>query len=156
VGGERLKTIVEILGVILAAIGIVASAVFFLIEERGKTKQLDATLLSTTSLINPNTGSTRRSELRITYKGQEVSDVSTVDIRFLNSGAQFVKPEDIEDPLRIRPQNVQQLISAEVIDLKPQNLGVKAYVSANEVTLSKTLLTQISIFSVNYQFDKMQ
>ena len=140
------RPVISILGLLVGVLSLGAAIYFYWQREREQAKGLDATLLSTTNLIN-DVGNVR-SNLKVFYKGAEVPNVSTFNIQFRNSGEQPIKKDDFEAPIDIDPENVKQIISANIVKADPADLPIQATNGQLEVSLTKALLNPGDQFTV--------
>jgi hypothetical protein len=113
----------QLLGVVLAFASIVVSLVIY--SRQRLTKRLQyvvrtATLLTVDSSI--------RSHVQVTYDGREIRDLAVLDVRFLNTGSLPVRPEDFVTPIGFSLRDGAELLSAEVVESSPHDLGVRCEV----------------------------
>jgi len=128
-----------VIGVILAAILLIVTVITNNRQNSLMKKNLEVTLLSKTSLINPNTERSRE-KLKIYYSDQEISDVSIAQFMITNTGGKEIAPEDFEEPIRIKMLAVQRMINVEVISKKPVDLGLIPEIKDDSIEISKALM----------------
>lgn len=130
-----------------AVAGIIITVTIFFATRRGRVKQLQAVVLSKTALLNPQVRSARQN-LRIIYQDREVSDVSIIQIAIRNSGSKPIRSQDIEQPITIIPEGIEEIISADIVSSEPPDLSVGTSLVHNSVQLSRILLNPEDRFIV--------
>jgi hypothetical protein len=106
-------------------------------------------VISKSSLLNP-TVHVPREQLKIRYRDKDVADLSIIRVRIKNSGRQPITDIEIEEPLRITIGDVDDIISAEIVDAQPPALRMTAKVDpdSKSIVLEKKLLNEGDTFSV--------
>lgn len=112
----------QITGATLALIAILVTVAIFWIAESKKEKDLEATILSTTALLNPGVESARRN-IKVLYNDREIENFSIIQVRIQNSGAQPIRTSDIEKEIEIELENVAEIVSADVIAQQPDDIN---------------------------------
>lgn len=137
----------QIISAAAAIGGIIIAVIIFFATRRGRVKQLQAVVLSKTTLLNPEVRSARQN-LRITYQDTEVSDVSIIQIRIRNSGSQPIRSQDIDQPITIISEGVEEIISADILSPRPPELSVTPSLVGNLIQLNTGLLNPDDEFIV--------
>jgi hypothetical protein len=136
-----------VISALAALVAVFVTVVIFFVGQRGRAKQLEAVVLSKTTLLNPDIGSAR-SKLRVIYQDKEVRNVSIIQVRLRNSGAQPIRSVDIEEPIQINLKGIEKLISAEIVHAEPPELTIKPSLLVNSVILNKSLLNPDDQFTL--------
>lgn len=107
---------------------------------RQKSKyEIQATLLTNTSLVKLVEG--LEEDFKITtYAGQEVRNISLLDVKLENTGNEAIPPVNFEKPIKFLFPEGARVLSVTSIDSIPENLGIQATPLKNEVTISPILL----------------
>ncbi len=142
---------------IWGVIGVIATVVFGLFGVIGvilaffqliqTNKQFSFEFISVTPILKIAKG--YQDQIEIRFKQQVVKNVHLAVIRFSNSGKASIKPNDFDRPLKISVKN-GQIISAEVVETEPDNLGELIETKdAVSVVFKKTLFNSKDEFVVN-------
>lgn len=142
---------------IWGVIGVIATIVFGLFGIAGvilaflqltqSKKQLLYEFIQVTPILKIAKG--YQDQIEIRFKQQVVKNVHLVVIRFNNSGKASIKPDDYVRPLKITVNN-GQIISAEVVETDPDNLGeLIELIDSTNVVFKKVLLNSKDEFIAN-------
>ncbi|MBI3169572.1 MAG: hypothetical protein HYZ22_13900 [Chloroflexi bacterium] len=142
---------------IWGVIGVIATIVFGLFGIIGvilaflqliqTNKQLSFEFVSVTPILKIAKGFQDQVEIR--FKQQVAKNLHLVVIRFSNSGKSSIKSDDYVRPLKFSVKT-GQIISAEVIETDPNNLGDLIEITdSTSVVFKKTLLNSKDKFTVN-------
>lgn len=137
----------QLVSAVAAIAGIIIAVTIFFATQRGGVKQLQAVVLSKTTLLNPEVGSARQN-LRIIYQDKEVTDVSIIQIRIRNSGRQPIRSQEMEQPITIILGGIEEIISADIVSSQPPELSLTTSLRDDSIELSKTLLNPDDQFIV--------
>ncbi|MCP4545253.1 MAG: hypothetical protein GY835_02165 [bacterium] len=136
--------------VVAGVTGVLAVAVavtVFLVSMTERSRGLQATLLSTSSLLNSEI-KTSRHEFELLYNGSEVENVSIMQIRIRNSGSQPIRSTDFEEPLAVVFSGVANIIAAEVVSTMPHDLPVQVEWENSRIEFGKMLLNAEDQFTI--------
>lgn len=137
----------QIVSAIAAVFAVGVTVVLFVISQQEGAKGLEATILSKTSLLNPDAGNTW-TNFEILYNGERVDNISIIKVQIKNSGSQTIRSTDFESPIEIYLEGVQKIISADVIEKNPENLPLSVFHSDESVTIPGILMNEDDYFVV--------
>jgi len=103
----------------IAVLAIIAGFVIYLLQ-RSK-KSLSYEVISNTPLLS--TSEEIKNDLQILYKGTPVKNVRLFVLKIINDGNQPIATGDFEKPLYFSFFGGTQILSAEVVSTKPENLN---------------------------------
>jgi hypothetical protein len=98
----------------------VVGVIFAFLQLIQSKKQLSYEFVSITPILK--IAKEYQDQIEIRFNQQIVKNVHLVTIRFSNSGKASIKPDDYIRPLKISVKK-GQIISAEIIETDPKNLG---------------------------------
>lgn len=95
-----------------------------------------------------------KDDLQILYKGNEVKNIQLLILKFINTGNQPIIASDFQRHLSLVFSDLTQILSAETISAKPENLDATVIIENKKVTLTPLLLNskdfaQIKIITSN-------
>ena len=131
-------------GVIFALLAVVVTISIFLAQR--KKKRLSYEITSNTQLLGVK--EEIQGKVKVLYEGNEVKNVHLLTLKFTNSGNQPISSNDYERPLNISVNNEATILTYEIIDEEPENLGAEFSQQGNTLTLSPLLLNSKDSFSI--------
>jgi hypothetical protein len=138
---DPLWTFVSVICALLAVI--VAIVIFF---AQRKTKKLSYELASNTQLLGVK--DEIQGKVKILYEGEEVKNVHLLTVRLYNTGNQSISSKDYERALTILVNQEAKILTYEVIDEEPNNLGATVVLDGNKLILSPVLMNPRDSFSI--------
>ena len=87
-------------------------------------------------------------KMQFLYEGKEVKNVHLLNLRFINNGKESISSSDYERPLIIKVNENAKILTQEIIDENPDNLGVSVNCDNHKLTISPVLLNSRDCFSV--------
>jgi len=131
-------------GVILAVLAVLVTVMIFFAQR--KTKKLSYEITSNTQLLGVK--DEIQGKVQVLYEGKEVKNVHLLTIKFSNNGNQSISSNDYERPLSIEVNSDAKVLTYEVIDEEPENLGAVVQLEENKIVLSPILLNEKDTFSI--------
>lgn len=125
-----------IITTIIAILAIVAGFVIYLLQ-RSK-KSLAYEVISKLPLLSAK--EEIKNELQILYKGNPVKNVHLFTLKIINDGNQPIASNDFEKPLYFNLSGDVQILSAEVVSTKPDNLNPSLIYDVNRFGIEPLLL----------------
>jgi hypothetical protein len=101
-------------------------------------KAVSYEVVSQTPLVSLQDSAAR--QLQVLYNGQPVADVSLIVLRVQNTGNEPIPTVDYEKPITFQFGEGAQVLSAEITEMTPPNLGASVRLTPNSVELAPTLL----------------
>src|ERR1019366_5768653 len=121
---------------ILAVVAIFTTVLLFLIGRRRKSLSYllsDTRVLGVHEAVNP-------SRVEILFDGAPVTDVRLVIITVNNSGNESIRIDDFERALRFSWGEPARILTAEVVEVSPENLRPTIKAGMSEIVLDPLLL----------------
>lgn len=128
-------------------LALVATVLIFFYGVSQSERQLEATVVSTVSVINPAAGGARE-KIRITYENAAIPNIILFLVRFHNSAGQTIRKADFEGPMRIQIMGADRIISAEVVDADPPDLSPAVAIRDKTVSVEGALMNRDDQFTV--------
>jgi hypothetical protein len=145
------------INVLVAVLAVIGMFVIYFLTVGAESKSLEVTVLPASSLISE---SVRKDEnLEVTYKGRKLQNLYIFSIRFRNSGAKPITPDDFIEPIKVTFSPNNEIISSTVLYKNPDNISVTIAAADNVATFSKFLMNPndqivIQIKSIVKDFEK--
>ncbi len=139
-------TLLQIIPIVLATIGICVPVFIFLYTQHKETKQLYSYCISNQTIFDESISNINGLDLR--YKGKTIRNLTVSHIRFINSGGTTITSTDIESNISILLKNIDEIISAEIVQSIPKNLTIYTTINNKAVILSESLLNPEDQFDV--------
>jgi len=89
-----------------------------------------------------------KSKVQVTFESKPVQDLYLIVIKFINSGNIPIHPSDYYQPITITFDGLAEILSVEVLDQSPKNLGVVPSHTSQNVEIPKILLNQKDCFDL--------
>lgn len=131
-------------GVVCAILAVVVTVLIFFAQR--KTKKLSYEITSNTELLGVE--DEIQGKVQVLYDGKEVKNVHLLTIKFTNSGNQSISSSDYERPLSIEVNPDAKILTHEVIDESPENLGASVALEGNKLVFSPVLMNAKDSFSI--------
>lgn len=131
-------------GVVCAILAVVVPVLIFFAQR--KTKMLSYEVTSNTQLLGVE--DEIQGKVKILYDGKEVKNVHLLTIRFTNSGNQSISKSDYERPLSIEVDANAKVLTHEVVDEIPENLGISVTLNGSKLIFSPALMNAKDSFSI--------
>lgn len=131
-------------GAILAILAIVVTIIIFFAQR--KTKKLSYEITSNTQLLGVK--DEIQGKVQVLYDGKEVKNVHLLTIKFINSGNQSISSTDYERPLSIEVNANAKILTHEIVDEIPNNLGANVHLENNRLIFSPLLLNAKDSFAI--------
>jgi hypothetical protein len=129
---------------------IVAVILFFLTILAGwkqnQKKSLSYSVISKISVLDIE--DSIKSKVQVTFESKPVQDLYLVVIKFINSGNTPIHPNDYYQPITIAFDGTAEILSVEILDQSPKNLGVITSHTSQSVEIPKILLNQKDCFNL--------
>ena len=126
----------QFVGAIFALIAIAVTGLVFKLQKKIKrisySIELDTRMFSVREELE--------GKLKITYQKKRVKNIRLLELKFINSGNLPVATSDYERPITVGFGTSANILSAEISETEPNNLGVTIATELNSFTLSPTLL----------------
>ena len=132
--------LVEIIGVLA-----ILAAIWISLTQR-KKKNLSYEIISNIRLLEVENDLQKK--VKVLYEGSEVKNVHLLTLRFTNNGNQPIDENDYVYPIKISFNANAVILTDEIIDEEPGNLGLKLWQEENVLSLSPLLLNSKDAFSV--------
>jgi len=133
----------QFVGVIVAIVSI-AIVIFFSIRQRNR-KALSFKIVSSTPVLSVSEGV--QGKLRILYEDKEVQEVQLVVISMTNTGNLPIIENDYSQPIEVSFGD-GKLLTVELMETTPKDLGVVATIENEKVVFNKVLLNQGDSFII--------
>ena len=111
-----------------------------------KTKKLSYEITSNTQLLGVK--DEIQGKVQVLYEGEEVKNVHLLTLKFSNTGNQSISSADYERPLSIQINTEAKILTHEIVEEEPENLGVEVNLDENKLFFSPVLLNAKDSFSV--------
>lgn len=131
-------------GVLCAILAVVVTIFIFLAQR--KTKRLSYEITSNTQLLGVK--DEIQGKVQVLYDGEEVKNVHLLTIRFTNSGNQSIASSDYERPLSVEVNSDAKILTHEVIDETPENLGATVTLEESKLIFAPVLMNAKDSFSI--------
>lgn len=125
-------------GVAIGVVAIVVTIVLYFISRQ--KKRLGYRVLSQTPLVT--VGDELQGQIRILYNGQDVQNVNLALISLTNSGNVAITRADFDAPLEIEFGARSRLLSAEIIEMRPDNLDAQLTLHDHSLALEPLLMNK--------------
>ena len=126
---------ITVVGII---IGVIVTTIIYRLQK--KRKSIGFRVLSKTSLLSVKEEIAK--DIEILYKGNPIKHVQLIIIRFVCLGNIPIEYEDYEAPISINFGETSQIFSAEILEKKPDDLGINLGIEDNKVVFQECLLNQ--------------
>jgi len=131
-------------GVVFAILAVLVAIGIFWAQR--KTKKLSYEITSNTQLLGVK--DEIQGKVQVLYEGKEVKNVHLLTLKFTNSGNQSISSGDFERPISIEVNSEAKILTHEIIDEDPDNLGADIKLEKNIMTVSPVLLNEKDTFSI--------
>lgn len=116
---------------------IVALVIYFL---QKKEKKIGYRVLSKTTLLSVEEEITK--DVEILYKGDPVKQVKLIVIKLACLGKVPIEDDDYYTPISINFGKESQILSAEILEKKPEDIDISILIEDNKVVFQEGLLNQ--------------
>ena len=124
------------IGVAIAIVTFIISImVSYLIQD---SKKIEVITLANTSLIEVERSISQ--DIQVLYKGENVSDLSFIQVKLENVGDEAIILQDYVRPIRFVFSEQSRILEAAVIESNPGDIGLSVDVNQNIAALSPVLL----------------
>lgn len=139
----------------LAVLTIVCGAVisWYIYLREKKHKKIAYKILSNTSLLSVK--EEIKKDVKITFKDKPVKQVQLILLRIICSGNMPIRPKDYDEQLSINLGKDVQILSAEIIESKPENRKVPFSIEGTSIVFGKILLNQSETFTLKILASKI-
>jgi len=131
-------------GVIFAILAVLVMILIFFAQR--KTKKLSYEIISNTQLLGVK--DEIQGKVQLLYEGKDVKNVHLLTIRFLNNGNQPISSADYERPLSIAINQDAKILTHEIINEEPNNIGTTVSMEDNKLIFSPVLLNSKDSFEL--------
>ena len=135
----------QFVGVVVAVLALLVAAAALVLQARRKS--LSVTIGNFSPLFR-GSPSAIKDDIIVTYKGQEVTDVSIVMLVFANDGGQAVIADDFETPISVAFKTDAKILTAELATASPSDLVPVITHNTQSLTIAPLLLNPKDTFSV--------
>jgi hypothetical protein len=126
----------QFVGALIAFLAFIASLTVLLLQRQRKS--LSYHILSQTPLFE--VGEELKGKLQILYEGNAVENVHLLLIRLANTGNQPIVPQDYERLITIHVGRNARLLSAEIYESEPRDLGATLSIEGSALQISPVLM----------------
>lgn len=126
----------QFIGAFLALIALCVTVYLFFFGQQ--TKLLQVVILANTSLVEVEQSIAQN--IKISYKGEDISNLSLVQIKLENTGNKPITEADYVRPVKFSFPSQSRIIEASITESNPANIGMSIQNDQNTATLSKVLL----------------
>ncbi|ABX04006.1 hypothetical protein Haur_1361 [Herpetosiphon aurantiacus DSM 785] len=133
---EKQSNLQGTIGLILAALSMVVPIVWSGIDK--DVKSLSYAIISSSQIVSINEEA--KEKIQITFDGTPVEDVRLILLEITNDGDIPIIKSDYEMPITIEIDNQEQILSANIVDVSPENLTIPLSVTNKRITLDPVLL----------------
>lgn len=131
-------------GVICAVVSVIITILIFIAQR--KIKRLSYEFTSSTQLLSVK--DEIQGKIQVLYDGEEVKNVHLLTIRFVNNGNQSISSADYERPVSIEVNSEAKILTHEVINESPENLGLSVFLDGRKLIFSSVLINAKDSFSI--------
>lgn len=131
-------------GAILAILAVIVTIIIYFAQR--KIKKLSYEIVSNTQLLGVK--EEMQGNIKVLYNGQEVKNVHLLTLRFLNAGNQSIVTSDYERPLSIEVNSNAKILTYEVLEQDPPNIGASLHSTDNKIMLNSVLLNAKDSISI--------
>ena len=131
-------------GVVFALLAVIITVVIYFAQR--KKKKLSYEIVSTTQLLGVK--EEIKGKVKVLYEGSEVKNVHLLTIKFINTGNVPIASSDYERPLVMNVNEGATVLTHEIINEEPENIGIKVDVDGCEFNFSPVLLNPKDSFTV--------
>ena len=131
-------------GAVLAILAVLVTVGIFFAQR--KTKKLSYEITSNTQLLGVK--DEIQGKVQVLYEGEEVKNVHLLTLKFSNTGNQSISSGDYERPLSIKINPEAKILTHEIVEEEPENLGVTVELEGSKLSFSPVLLNSKDSFSV--------
>ena len=110
-------------------------------------KELEISIISNAPLVSID--EEYKNDLKIVYRGQEIKEAISTIVRVENSGNQPITAKDFNRPISFYFDQSSEIINANIIDSKPNNLGAKIVIEDNKAILNSILINPEDIINIS-------
>ena len=142
----------QFVGAILAIIAIVISIAIYYAQR--KRKKLTYEIISKTSILS--LAEEIEGKLKIIFEGEQVNQVHLLVIRLTNTGNTPITSKDYEREIKLLFGDTSKILTADVSETIPENLGATITKTEQEIILKPVLLNSgdaVTIKALISQFD---
>lgn len=123
-------------GAIFAIIAVVVMILIFFAQRKGK--KLSYEITSNSQLLGVK--DEVQGKVQILYEGKEVRNVHLLTIKFINNGGHSISSSDYEYPLSISIDPISRILTHEIVNEDPKNLGINLRKEENKIIINPVLL----------------
>jgi hypothetical protein len=151
------------IGTLISLVALIAAIIIGIFQiklaERPK-KSIKCMTVSKASLVKFD--DRFKDQLQVCFQGKDIKDATSIILRVHNSGKLAITPNDFIRPISFIFASSSEIINAEILKVKPTNLGAKLLVVKNGIELQPLLMnsgdtieisTIISSFNNNLTVD---
>ena len=135
----------QFIGVVIAVLALAISAAALLYQ--AKRKSISVTIANFYRLFGGSPHAIG-DDLKVTYKGQEVTDLTVVILVFANDGGVPIASTDFETSISVAFKAQARILTAEAIASTPADLAPVISHDSQELTIAPLLLNPKDTFSV--------
>jgi len=140
-----------IIGTIIAFVTIIVGIVVYF--KQRQHKELSYKVVSNTPLLSVD--KVIKKDLQILYQGKSIQEVNLVTLDIVNSGNMPILATDYERSVCVNFGEEAQVLTAEIINSKPKNLGASINVEKGTLILNPVLLNDGDIVSLKAIVSKL-
>lgn len=131
-------------GVLATILSVIAMILIY--RAQRKIKNLSYEIISNTQLLGVE--AEMQGKVKILYNDEEVNSVHLLTLKFTNFGNQSITSSDYERHLSVVFDSNSKILTHDIIDQEPNNLGVTSEVDFNKISLNKVLMNSKDSFSL--------
>jgi hypothetical protein len=123
---------------------IIVALVIYLLQKQKKI--LSFKIFTNTSLLSVQ--EEIKKDIEILYKGNPVKQVQLIILKIVSLGNIPIRCDDYDTPITIYLGEKSQILSAEILGKKPDDLKISIKVEGNKIVIQKCLLNQDDMVAV--------
>jgi len=140
----------QIVSVFVAIIAVFVSVGLYFKQRRRKS--LSYEIIASTSLFSMK--EEIKGKIRILYDDKPVQQVHLIELKLKNSGNMPILHTDYERPVSLNFGEEAQILTTEIREMNPENLGASVLIEKNKVTIGKTLMNEGDSFNIKMLVSK--
>lgn len=135
----------NLLGICAIAIPVMVTIGIFLYQRTINRKRLSYLVLTKSNLVNRHI---KENKIKFLYDGNELDDITLVEIKIINDGYTPIPKEDFDKSLLILFGSESKILSHEIIENYPDNLEVNCTSNGDILEIQPMLLNKNEHFTI--------
>jgi hypothetical protein len=127
---------------ISGVVAVIIAVWLFLIGRSDQSKKLEVELIARSTLVDENMPRAKP-QIEVLYAGRKIPNYVILQIRIKNSGGQPIRSSDYEEHVRLKFDNIAEILSIEQILSRPKELQITPSIEGrSSIVLPMVLLNQ--------------